>query len=138
MSQSRLLPSWLPLARCTAATQFGEQGLCPQPTTFDSREFCYLHAKVAAGLFNGWRSRPLFPRGGRPDIQRYDYDAWFDGEPHTLIQGVDFAPGVASMATSIRRQAQRRGVEIVLQRRGPRSGGGTIHVQAIGKQGAAA
>ncbi len=61
MSQSHLLPSWLPLHRCTADG-------CDQSGAFDRPDGrCYYHGKLRAGLLSPY----VDDERGRPDLGMY-------------------------------------------------------------------
>jgi hypothetical protein len=104
VSQSRLLPSWPPLALCTGC-------LAEQNSADRTDGLGYYCGKHKDGLIgeNGAESRrnprkvtlydstPVgysraIPGGmksaGRPE--KYPYSQWFDGQPHTLTAGVEF------------------------------------------------
>ena len=61
MSHSRLLPSWLPLHRCTVDG-------CDQSGAFDRPDGrCYFHGKLRAGLLSPY----VDDERGRPDLGMY-------------------------------------------------------------------
>ncbi|SRR6266478_310079 len=97
MSQSRLLPSWLPIHRCTVDG-------CDQSGAFDRPDgCCYFHGKVADGLFGARRD-------GRPTYNPYPWAEWFDGNTHVVH--------TTAKSDSFRRTAQhvahKRGVSITV------------------------
>lgn len=136
MSASRVLPTWRPIGS-------PEDGRCKWPgceQTASNRpdRYCFYHGKLVdlPGILNGADSRMTFHRGPgnhhegpRP---RYDYGTWFDGQPHTLTQGVDFAAETKAMLTMLRRAAVRLGRNIAVSYTGP-----VITVQAQRAEGAA-
>jgi hypothetical protein len=50
---------------------------------------------------------------GRPKgSEKYDWDKWLDGEPHTMEYGKDFFIPVANFRTVIWNAAKRRGLKV--------------------------
>ena len=114
MSTAETVPAW----RCRFPG-------CEQPLAFDSTTRCFYHQKLEAlPILNGADSRATYGNRGpgnhsgrvRP---RYDYPTWFDGQPHTLTQGVDFPADMKSMLSMLRRAAVRLGADVIVSHTGP-------------------
>lgn len=136
MSASRVLPSWRPIHDCGQRTL---SGACPQPNAFDDpKGRCYWHKKLEdmPGILNGYDSRVTYRGPGNQSGRarpRYPYATWFDGQPHTLVQGTDFLGDMRSMQTILRRASVRLRCDIAVSRCGA-----TITVQAQPKSEAGA
>jgi hypothetical protein len=99
---SRLLPSWLPLHRCTIDG-------CDQSGAFDRQDGrCYFHSKVADGLFAS-RVRNVLHTCGK-----YPWDLWFDGNEHLIHPAV----GLEDFRRVARDAAARRGLTVSVERAG--------------------
>lgn len=113
MSASRVLPTWHPIHNCGQRIL---SGACAQPNTFDRADgLCYFHGKLAdlkLGLQTGTESRCRVGNHSPNPRPRYDYAAWFDGQPHTLTWDVDFAADVKSMRRMLQVAARRVDYEI--------------------------
>lgn len=136
MSASRVLPAWRPIHDCGQRTG---SGACPQPNAFDRPDgVCGYHGKLKDGLIamTGTESRRGVGNHSAAPRNRYDYDVWFDGKPHTLTRNKHFACDVRSMLSMLKRAADRHGVVLTVEH----SGGeyGTITVQAQPKREAGA
>lgn len=105
MSQSRLLPSWLPLHRCAVDG-------CDQSGAFDRPDGrCYYCGKMADGLFTAHRRSELNTCG------KYPWDEWFDGNEH-VVHPATRIPTFRRLAQAA---AERRGLVVVVGHAGETS-----------------
>lgn len=105
MSQSRRLPSWHPLARCTVEC---EMNRCDMSAAFDRTDGrCLYHGKKADGLF-GRRRHALNTCG------KFPWDDWFDGNEHVVHPAAKFS----TFRRQAREAAQRRGLSVVVEHAG--------------------
>lgn len=86
---------------------------CEQNSPFRTDGLGYYCGKLKDGLIaqNGTDSRRGYGNHAVNPRRHYDYEAWFDGQSHTLTWNVDFAPDTKPMANMLRKAARRRGYE---------------------------
>jgi len=115
VSQSRLLPSWLPLARCTVVC---EMNRCDMSAAFDRNDGrCSYHGKVADGLFGDQ------PRAaGTRSYTKYPWAEWLDGDEHVLSLSGTYG----NLAKGAQVATRRRGLAVTLWR----TYEGEVHIQA--------
>lgn len=103
MSAPEAVPAW----RCKFSG-------CEQPIAFDSKERCYWHYKLdVLPVLNGYDSRANTGHAGK-NRNRYLWDSWLDGQPHTLVAGIDYATNTPNMVRATRSAAKRAGVAVTL------------------------
>jgi hypothetical protein len=84
VSQSRRLPSWPPLARCTVVC---EMNRCDMSAAYDRTDGrCYWHGKEADGLFGAHRSRD----SRLNTCGKYPWTDWLDGNEHIVNPAASF------------------------------------------------
>lgn len=111
VSQSRRLPSWPPLARCTVVC---EMNRCDMSAAFDRTDGkCYYCGKKADGLF-GPRRNGLRTNG------KYHWADFFDGAPHEVVP-----PHAENFRRAAYAAAIRQGLTITV-----RVVGDTVHLQS--------
>ncbi len=111
MSQSRLLPSWLPLRTCC---NDGPWKLHEESAAFDRTDGrCYYCGKVADGLMNGRLPKRI--------NDSYPWEKWFDGTAHV----VHSTAKVDSFRRTAQHAARKRGWTVSVWRAGDE-----IHLQA--------
>lgn len=104
VSQSRRLPSWHPLARCTVVC---EMNRCDMSAAYDRTDGrCYYCGKKADGLFR--------ERTGRRPYSKYPWDDWFDGNEHVVHPTVSFV----NFVRAARIAAKCRGLAVVVEHAG--------------------
>jgi hypothetical protein len=102
VSQSRRLPSWHPLARCSVVC---EMNRCDMSAAYDRTDGrCYYCGKIADGLFTAHRKHD----SRLNTCGKYPWSDWLDGNEHIVHPAASFH----SFRVATYSAAQRRGLAV--------------------------